>query len=291
MNTTTTQIYTTQLHTTTQPILPLPAEPGVQPLFAFDVVARSQATGLEPENTVWAIQRAIDMGCNGFAAPVRLSADGVPVLMQDALVDRTTDGQGAVADLSLAALRRLDAGMGERIPTLDEVLDLTRGHLRLFLEFHEMAAAAVAVDWIRRRRLTDQVTLVSTRSDILSMLDSLKLHVSLEYRVSDATPEALYRALLDRAERISCPAERLSPSFVSHVHDAGMRVGVWGDTLDAIAHGVMMGADYLITGRVDRALAFADLMRALPYPPTKTLGTWQTLGVTSESYMPELYAL
>ena len=282
---------TTQTYIMTPPILPLPAGRNLQPAFAFDVVAQNQATGLEPENTLWAIQRAMDIGCSGFATHLRLSADGVLVLMQDELVDRTTDGRGAVADLPLATLRRLDAGLGEQIPTLDEAFDLTSGRLRLFLELHELETAAATVRLIRARGVADQVTLVSAHCAILSMVDSLRLRIPVEYRVPDATPNALYRALLDRAKRISCPAERLTPSFVSHAHDAGLRVGVWGDTLDAIAHGVMMGADYLITGRVDRALAFADLMRALPYPPAKSLGNWQTLGVPSESYMPELHAL
>jgi len=282
---------TTQIYTATQPIHHFAAEAGVQAAFAFDVVAKSQATGLEPENTLWAMQRAMDMGCNGFATHVRLSADGVPVLMQDESVDRTTDGRGAVGDLSLSVLLRLDAGMGERIPTLDQAFDLTRGHLRLFLELHELATAAVTVRWIRDRGLADLVTLVSANCAILSMVDSLRLRIPVEYRVADATPEALYRALLDRAKRISCPAERLTPAFVSHVHDAGLRVGVWGDTLDAIAHGVMMGADYLVTGRVDIALAFAGMLRTLPYPPTKALGNWTSVGVPSEIYMSELYAL
>jgi len=72
---------------------------------------------------------------------VHLSADGVPVVIHDETVERTTDGRGTVAALSLSALRRLDAGSwfgprfrGERIPTLDETLDWARGRVGLNVE-------------------------------------------------------------------------------------------------------------------------------------------------------------
>jgi glycerophosphoryl diester phosphodiesterase len=61
---------------------------------------------------------------------VQASADGVPVLMHDLTVDRTTDGSGAVAEMTFEELRALDAG-GEPVPTLAEVLDLTKGKVLL----------------------------------------------------------------------------------------------------------------------------------------------------------------
>ena len=80
-----------------------------------------------PENTLPAIQKAIDLGCDWVEIDVRTTRDGHFVLMHNGRVDATTDGLGAVADLTLAAVKALDAGArkakyrGTRVPTLDEL--------------------------------------------------------------------------------------------------------------------------------------------------------------------------
>ena len=97
-----------------------------------------------PENTIAAFNRAIELGAPGIELDVHLSADGHPVVIHDDTVDRTTNGTGRVSDLTLAELQALDAGGGERIPTLVETLDVVAGHCKLDIEVKaEDAAAAV----------------------------------------------------------------------------------------------------------------------------------------------------
>lgn len=97
------------------------------------VIGHRGAAAHAPENTLAGLDAARRFGLDWVEVDVRLSGDGVPVLMHDATVDRTTDGAGRVGLHTLAALRALDAGrryasrfVGERIPTLDEAL----GHAR-----------------------------------------------------------------------------------------------------------------------------------------------------------------
>lgn len=80
-----------------------------------------------PENTLAAFSQAIAAGADGIELDLRATRDGAIIVLHDAKVDRTTDGRGRVASMSLAELRRLDAGDGERIPTLEEVLRLVAG--------------------------------------------------------------------------------------------------------------------------------------------------------------------
>ena len=94
-----------------------------------------------PENTLEAFALALDEGADGIEFDVRRSADGVPIVLHDPTLDRTTSGRGPVASATLDALRRLDAGAwfgashrGARIPTLAEVLDLCRDRAALNLE-------------------------------------------------------------------------------------------------------------------------------------------------------------
>lgn len=85
------------------------------------IVGHRGASAEAPENTLAAFGLAAEQGAHGVEFDVRLSADGDAVLMHDATVDRTTDGSGSVAQMTTAALRRLDAGLGQSVPTLDEV--------------------------------------------------------------------------------------------------------------------------------------------------------------------------
>lgn len=102
------------------------------------IFAHRGASAHAPENTIAAFELALEHGAQGIELDVKLSADGEIVVIHDATVDRTTDGQGRVSHLSLAALRELDAGSffsqsfkAERIPTLSEVFE-TIGKYAIF---------------------------------------------------------------------------------------------------------------------------------------------------------------
>ena len=77
-----------------------------------------------PENTMLAFEQALKAGCDGMEFDVHMTVDGQIVIIHDETVNRTTNGKGAVGEMSLEQLRAFDAGSGERIPTLDEYLDL-----------------------------------------------------------------------------------------------------------------------------------------------------------------------
>ena len=77
------------------------------------------------ENTLAAIRHAASIGADMVELDVRTTADGTLVLLHDKRLARTTNGRGKVYELSLSALRKLDAGAGQPVPTLDEALDLT----------------------------------------------------------------------------------------------------------------------------------------------------------------------
>ena len=98
------------------------------------VTSHAACKGHAPENTIAGIRKAIALGADAIEIDLHCTRDGVPVLLHDRTVDRTTDGSGKIADLSLRQARRLDAGAGERIPTLREVFDTVRGRALMVLE-------------------------------------------------------------------------------------------------------------------------------------------------------------
>ncbi|MDZ8170701.1 glycerophosphodiester phosphodiesterase [Microbacterium xanthum] len=110
-------------------------------------VAAHRGASIEyPENTLAAFAAAIAYGAEGIELDVALSTDGVPVVMHDDTVDRTTDGHGPVDALTAAQLAALDAGRGERVPTLAEVLALAAGRAEVNIEIKAPAAVPAVAD-------------------------------------------------------------------------------------------------------------------------------------------------
>lgn len=103
---------------------------GSERILTFLTIGHRGVMGVEPENTLRSFIRAEQSGMDAIELDLHLSKDGALVVMHDADVDRTTDGNGPIADKTLAELRELDAGGGERVPVFDEVLDAVRAPSR-----------------------------------------------------------------------------------------------------------------------------------------------------------------
>lgn len=97
------------------------------------VIGHRGAAGLCPENTLAGFARAVELGVDGVELDVHMAGSEV-VVIHDERVDRTTDGTGRVSEIGFAELRRLDAGDGQRIPTLGEVLELLPRHVMANIE-------------------------------------------------------------------------------------------------------------------------------------------------------------
>ncbi len=114
------------------------------------MVCHRGANRLAPENTLASSRAAFDLGAAYVELDVRQSRDGELVVIHDDLVDRTTDGRGAVAEKSMAEIARLDAGSWfhkdfaqERVPKLADMLALAKGRGGLYIEIKDADAGAV----------------------------------------------------------------------------------------------------------------------------------------------------
>ncbi len=199
--------------------------------------AHRGASGRAPENTLLAFRSAFELGADAIECDVQLSADGEPVIIHDATLERTTTGRGTVAALTLAALRRLDAGASERIPTLQEVLDLCHAERKLVnLEVKaESLAEALAIAQVVGQAIEQgghhTNTLVS--SFWLPAVATLKkehptirtatLHGGLRWRFF-----SMLRAAREcRADAIHLHRALVSRRLVEAAHAAGLEVNVW----------------------------------------------------------------
>ena len=113
------------------------------------------------------------MGSSAIEFDVRKSRDGRLVVIHDSKVDRTTDGKGAVSGKTLSELRSLDAGCGERIPTLEEVFENFGGRCGLVVELKERGTEEKTVSLIKKHGLTKEVAVVSFRRDCIRSVRAL----------------------------------------------------------------------------------------------------------------------
>lgn len=156
----------------------------------MDIYAHRGNSADYPENTMSAFRSAIELGADGIELDVHLTRDGVPVVIHDADVARTTSGQGMVSDFYLADLKKLDAGRGEHIPTFEEVALLTRGKTRLDIEIKGAGAEAPVLqmlhDWPR-----DAWLISSFDWDVLRHCRRLDPDITLWVLSDSATEEAI----------------------------------------------------------------------------------------------------
>jgi len=201
---------------------------------AHPVIAHRGASGQYPENTLLAFAKAREQGADALELDVRVTADGVPIVLHDPTLERTTNGVGMAARLSWTEVRRVDAGRGERIPTLAEVL-AGFPTTPLLVEIKEPEAGPAALDVLRRHRAADRVLLGAFQRAALTPFRGT------EFARSPVRPEvALFWAGSRLGWRVgigSCRAfsvpeysgrlRVVDPRFLGAARRAGLPVHVW----------------------------------------------------------------
>lgn len=106
-----------------------------------------------PENTTAGFSKGIKLGANAIEFDIRFTKDKVPVVIHDATLDRTTNGKGKVSSFKLAELRKLDAGNGERMPTLKEALLFCKKQkITPLVELKEKSHTKIIADTIKQTK-------------------------------------------------------------------------------------------------------------------------------------------
>ena len=127
----------------------------------FLVIGHRGASGYEPENTLRSFEKALELGCSWIELDVHVVDDQIVVIHDDDL-SRSTDGFGLVSTSSFNYLRSLDAGKGEQVPTLQEVLDLVGQRCRVNIELKGRGTAKLLSALLRKRSSKRDQFLVSS---------------------------------------------------------------------------------------------------------------------------------
>ncbi len=214
-----------------------------------------------PENTLPAIQAALGGGFDYVEVDVALTADRQPVLMHDAKVDRTTDGHGRLAEMTLAQVRTLDAGSwfdptfaGTRVPTFVEFLDvLAASGNRAIVELKgpwDADAVVAAIAELAARDLERRVVIASFDARTLA-LASAASEVVPRLLILKHVPDDVVRAAAEAGVRgilVDRKAVLARPAMVADVHAAGVRIVVFTLNRDSQWDDVTaLGVDGIVT--------------------------------------------
>jgi glycerophosphoryl diester phosphodiesterase len=219
-------------------------------------IAHRGASRYAPENTLAAIRLALDHGAPAVECDVQRSGDGHLVIIHDQTVDRTTDGQGPVVSYPLADLRRLDAGRwfapafaGERIPVLDEVLEIVRGRALLKLEikngptFYEGIERQV-LEAVGRHAMEEDVFLISFDHESLRTIRALSTAVATGILYAARLIDGPAAARAAGADALCIDWRFATEGVVSGGRGAGLGVFVWTvDDEEAVRRCLALGVD------------------------------------------------
>lgn len=214
----------------------------------MQIIAHRGASGLEPENTLKSFQRALDLGVDMVECDVRKTADGELVIHHDPNLERTTSGQGLLKNKTLSELRHLDAGEGERIPTLKEVLDLVKGKSDLVIEIKEPGYEKEILDLIEGALMGREVIIASFFHPVSLVIKSLNpvVRTGIIFRCQPVYPVAL--ASSARAQVMFPHHQFLNQALVEEAHDHDIKVYPWViDTPGDLERAMALGVDGVIT--------------------------------------------
>ena len=224
-------------------------------------IAHRGASGTSPENTLAAFRAAIAAGATMCELDVQSTRDHALVVIHDDTVDRTTDGRGAVAEMTLAELKRLDAGVrfkggprrGEPIPTLDEVFAATAGQCALNIELKAGQVEEEVAELMRKWSALE--------TSMVSSFDWGKLARMREHQVAvriGVLAEKDIPRMFDAAARLSAYAvnprfDLVTSELCNTAHARGLKVLVWTVDVPELMRLLLgCGVDGIMTNYPDR---------------------------------------
>jgi glycerophosphoryl diester phosphodiesterase len=224
--------------------------------------AHRGGASLGPENTLKAIRRALMEGVDGIEVDVRESRDNALLAMHDSRIERTTGGIGAIEELTLDEVREFDAGDGEQVPTIDEVVDVVcANNVELLLDVkpspNASGMALRLLDVVTERRCLETTVFSSSQRSTLKGIKRHSPSARVGIIVSFRSP-LLFAGTFSGFDTLSirAGAALLSPVAIKRAHRDGARVLVWFGRFSPqwlMRLSMYLGADGLIAGDVIKA--------------------------------------
>lgn len=210
------------------------------------IVGHRGARALYPENTVTALKEG--MKCADFVEiDIHLTKDGIPVVMHDATLERTTDGSGLVCEKTLQEIQQLDAGDGHPIPTLQDVCDICLPSCGIVTELKEPGSEE-AICTILREYDPDSLWIISFHPESIRVVKRLLPRVKTGLICSTDCTDPFSPVLAAGADAILPRTDNVTPEMVAEAHRQGLSVIIWTpNTPEAYLKAAASGVDGWVT--------------------------------------------
>lgn len=222
----------------------------------IQTIGHRGAAALEPENTLRSFRRAIEIGVDYVEFDVHRCKSGELVVIHDETVDRTTNGKGAVAELTLQELKKLDAGKGERIPTLQETIDCCNGKAKMQIELKAFGLEEDTVAAIEKNSIAAEVVVISFYHEgikkIKEVAETRKIRIKTGALIVGNPVNASEIAKAAKADYISANQNFTDERMVKNLKNAGIGIVVWNcDTEKDIKRLAALGVDVIGSNKPD----------------------------------------
>jgi len=231
------------------------------------VIAHRGASGNAPENTMAAFRKAVALGATFIETDLQLSRDARFVAIHDATLNRTTNGQGAVHDMTLAELRKLDAGSwfgsefaGERIPTLEEILEFSKKNdVVFYLELKPAGSWGgehALIGALRESREIPRAVVISFDASIVLSLRKIEPTLMTGLLYDGQVEKPIQKAVEIGARQLAVRGDLVSPALLAEARKKDLQVVCW--TVNHPAHMRMLiaaGVDGIMSDYPDRLVA------------------------------------
>ena len=231
------------------------------------VIAHRGASGNAPENTMAAFRKAVALGATFIETDLQLSRDARFVAIHDATVNRTTNGQGAVHDMTLAELRKLDAGSwfgsefgGERIPTLEEIFEFSKKNdVVFYLEIKPAGSWGgehALIGALRESGEIPRAVVISFDPSIVMSLRKIEPTLMTGLLYDGQIENPLEKAVAIGARQLAVRGDLVTPAMLAEARKKDLQVVCW--TVNHSAHMRMLaaaGVDGIMSDYPDRLVA------------------------------------